>query len=67
MKDYSHNYKEGRGPEKGHGSNPMKLPDERNPGQKDHRSIPQDYAPAAGSPVPTQAPVNAKGIKGSNH
>ena len=47
-----------------HKSNPDKLPSERNPGQKSHLGISQSYAPAPGSPVPTQAGAGANGKKG---
>ncbi len=47
-----------------YGSNPDKLPSDRNPGQQNHLDIAQNEVPAPGSPKPTQASTNATGKLG---
>jgi hypothetical protein len=54
-KDKSHDYKQGRGPSKGHKSNSDVLPSGRNSGQKMAGEVPHYYAPAPGSPKPTDS------------
>jgi hypothetical protein len=54
-KDHSHEYTQGRGPSKGHKTNPQALPSGRNSGQKMAADVPHDYSPGPGSPVPTDS------------
>ena len=59
------NSKPGQG-KMGYSSQSKMLPHGRNSGQKNHLEIPQDHAPAPGSPTPTQAPVGATGKNSRN-
>ena len=44
-----------------HRSNSDQLPDMRNPGQKHHMDMPQNYQPGPGSPTPTQSGPRQRG------